>query len=96
MPYINTARRAEINDFVDKGAEDLFDVGYYQLDTPGELNWALTMLIRGYLEAEGRTLNYQLLNDIMGALGAAKAEFYRRVVEPYEDRKIRQNGDVYQ
>ena len=94
MPYIKIERRAEIDDFVDKGAEDLFDVGYYQLKTPGELNWAMTALIRGYLEAHG-SLSYQLLNEIMGAIGCAKAEFYRRKVVPYEIAKEQENGDVY-
>jgi hypothetical protein len=35
------------------------------------------------------------VNDVVGALDGAKAEFQRRVVAPYEDKKIRENGDVY-
>lgn len=30
-----------------------------------------------------------------GAIEAAKLEFYRRVVAPYEDQKLLDNGDVY-
>ena len=40
-------------------------------------------------------LTYQTMNDIIGALEGAKLEFYRRVVVPYENDKIEQNGDVY-
>lgn len=59
----------------------------------GELNYQFTCLIADYLEANG--LNYQHCNDVVGALDGAKAEFQRRVVAPYEDKKIRENGDVY-
>jgi hypothetical protein len=59
----------------------------------GELNYAITCLVRGYLRQNG--LRYQQINDVVGALEGAKLEFYRRVVVPYEDRKMLANGDVY-
>lgn len=61
--------------------------------TPGELNFAITSLVVSYLSQRGTS--YAVLNDIVGALESAKAEFQRRVVGPYEDTKIKQNGDVY-
>jgi hypothetical protein len=61
--------------------------------TAGELNYLFTLLAIEYIKANG--LNYQRLNDVVGALDGAKAEFQRRVVAPYEDTKIRENGDVY-
>lgn len=60
---------------------------------PGELNYKLTCLTLEYLEFHG--VSYQILNDIVGALENCKLEFYRRVVLPYENKKIKQNGDVY-
>ena len=45
--------------------------------------------------AKDKTINYTLLNEIMGVLESAKQEFYRRMVVPYEDEKKEQNGDVY-
>lgn len=62
--------------------------------TAGELNYALTLVIRSYLKAKG--LQYQTCNDIVGALEGCKVEFQRRVVAPYEDSKIKANGDVYE
>lgn len=59
----------------------------------GELNFQITELIRNYLECEG--LRYKTMNDILGALEGAKMEFYRRVAIPYEEEKIKLNGDVY-
>jgi hypothetical protein len=64
-----------------------------QLLTAGQLNYALTRVVQGYVEQHG--LRYQTINDVVGALEGAKAEFQRRVVAPYEDSKIKQNGDVY-
>jgi hypothetical protein len=61
--------------------------------TAGELNFLLTNLVRNYLMDNG--MNYQTMNDIIGALEGCKMEFYRRMVVPYEDKKIEENGDVY-
>lgn len=80
MPYVKETVKARI------------DV----LDDPtsaGELNYLITMTAIRYVQEKG--LSYQTLNDVVGALDGAKAEFQRRVVAPYEDKKIRENGDVY-
>lgn len=79
MPYIKRERR----------------VKFQILNTPkdaGELNYALTRLIIQYVELHG--LRYQTINDVIGALTSCTAEFQRRVVAPYEDRKIDENGDL--
>ncbi len=62
-------------------------------ETPGELNYALTMLCQYYLENEG--YNYTGYNAAIGALESAKLEMYRRQVASYEDEKMKENGDVY-
>ena len=67
-------------------------------ENAGELNYALTSLVDAYLVraagADGR-LRYAHLNEAIGVLECAKLELYRRVVTPYEDRKIAESGDVY-
>jgi hypothetical protein len=60
--------------------------------TPGELNFTLTETCLLYLE---KGHSYTNFNEVIGALEAAKLELYRRLVVPYEDEKIKQNGDVY-
>jgi len=60
--------------------------------TAGELNFIITTFIRDYYLAKP---SYQSINDIVGALEGAKLEFYRRVAAPYEDLKMKENGDVY-
>lgn len=59
----------------------------------GELNYVITEALIGYLRVKG--LRYATLNEIVGVLECAKAEFQRRIVAPYEDMKIAENGDVY-
>ncbi len=83
MPYINPDRRAQL---MSPLAADF-------ANTPGELNYMFTREIRDYVEHNG--LNYHTINDILGALEGAKLEFYRRVVVPYENVKLTENGDVY-
>ena len=85
MPYIKQEDRDKL--------EGTFDDREWFANSAGDLNYQFTQLINKYIETEG--LRYQQINDIVGALEGAKAEFYRRVVVPYEDKKIEENGDVY-
>lgn len=62
-------------------------------ETAGELNYAITLELIAYLDSHG--LCYDTINDILGAIEAAKLEFVRRVVNPYEDAAIKRNGDLY-
>ncbi len=59
----------------------------------GELNYWLTVHIRQYLEEKGES--YQTYNDVLGVLNAIPHELYRRKIAPYEDKKIKENSDVY-
>jgi hypothetical protein len=59
----------------------------------GELNFAFTQILNKYLTNKGKS--YQTINDIVGALEGCKMEFYARVARPYEDTKIKENGDCY-
>lgn len=84
MPYIKKHDRDRIDEYV---------IDNFALQNPGELNYLLTKICRNYFNFNGR--RYQQVNDVVGALEGAKLEFYRRVAAPYEDTKIKENGDVY-
>lgn len=86
MPYIKAEDRILL-------ARRLDNSGRYAAWTPGELNYLFTTLAIKYMDYKGKS--YQTINDIVGALEGAKLEFYRRVAAPYEDTKIKENGDVY-
>lgn len=82
MPYIKQEDREHFYSGIDK----LYP------KTPGELNYLITRIAFNYLNQTKK--NYQAFNDIIGALESCKLEFYRRSVAPYEDEKIKENGDV--
>lgn len=88
MPYIPS---------VDRSALDTEP----QLRRPrnaGELNYVITRTVNRYIQqqitASGKQL-YTTLNEAIGVLECAKLELYRRVATPYENEKMKQNGDVY-
>jgi hypothetical protein len=80
MPYIDQQSRSEL----------LYDLR--NPTTAGELNFVFTNIINTYFKTKG--LNYQAINDAIGALEGCKLELYRRTAAPYEDVKIKENGDV--
>ena len=92
MPYIKYKDRDRIEEEVFKDNIGLKDLGV-ECKTSGELNYVLTDIIIGYMKGSGKS--YSTMNDIVGALECCKQEFIRRVVNPYEDEKIKINGDVY-
>tara|TARA_R110002096_G_scaffold70622_3_gene169274 strand:+ start:281 stop:559 length:279 start_codon:yes stop_codon:yes gene_type:complete len=59
----------------------------------GELNYIISTMIAELLENFG--LNYSNGNKLIGVLECAKLELYRRMLTPYENQKIIDNGDVY-
>ena len=61
--------------------------------TQGDLNFLITVALNAYVEGHG--LSYSTINDVIGVLECAKAEFYRRIAVPYENTKMSQNGDAY-
>ena len=82
MPYLTKERKEGLDD------------GWWSPETPGDLNYALTRVAITYVQHNG--LNYTTINDIIGAFTAARDEFTRRVVIPYETRKATENGDIYE
>lgn len=80
MPYIKIADRQRL-----EGPRSF-------AKNAGELNYELTKVVKRYI---GLDFNYQKLNDAIGALEGCKLELYRRIVIPYEDKKIKEHGDVF-
>ena len=88
MPYILSTERDKL-----KPATDAAAAVIDKNTTAGDLNYMISLMAKAYIDAKG--LRYEHLNAVVGALDSAKAEFQRRVVAPYEDKKIAENGDVY-
>jgi hypothetical protein len=82
MPYIKDADRNRLHKYE----------GWLMPETAGDMNYLFTVIAHNYWNRNGQ--NYQAFNDIIGALEGAKLELYRRKVAPYEDVKIKENGDI--
>ncbi len=88
MPYITPERRALYDDAIAALSASITG------ESPdGDLNYIITSLLDDWLFKRG--LSYAAIADVVKVLETAKLEFYRRVAAPYEDEKIRANGDVY-
>mgnify|MGYP001587477506 FL=1 len=62
--------------------------------TVGELTYRLYKECRSYLN-KNKQYKYQDLAEVLGALEATKLEFYAKIVRPYEEIKLKENGDVF-
>ena len=87
MPYIKPDERMPLDPMIEKLANALPDENF-----AGQFNYVVSKLASHLLRQK---MNYARANEIIGALESAKLELYRRVVAPYEDTKIEQNGDVF-
>lgn len=85
MPYIEPVYR--------KSLDPTNKMGDEPADVTGDLNFQITRLCDEFLCRKG--VSYGNVNAVIGVLECAKLEFYRRVAAPYEDSKLKQNGDVY-
>jgi hypothetical protein len=83
MPYIPADRR-----------QALLEGERY--DEIGELVYAITEECIEYFNTFAGEHQFATHNAIIGALECAKMEWYRRMAVPYEDKKIVEEGDVYE
>lgn len=86
MPYIKPEARPAFNNLIVELAKAIVE--------PGELNYVITQLVHTLSNRARPHRNYSFMNGLVGALECAKLELYRRMLAPYEDQKIAQNGDV--
>ena len=85
MPYIG----ADIRD-------ELTPTSKSFAGSSGLLTYQITVLVNQYIYMMGKqSPGYDILSEAIGALECAKLELYRRILAPYEDKKLAENGDVY-
>jgi hypothetical protein len=84
MPYITQDRRDVFNNALMELAGEV--------QNEGELNYCIYKLSRLIIHRVGES--YSNLSMCSSAMEHAKLEWYRKVLSPYEDEKIRENGDI--
>jgi hypothetical protein len=93
MPYIKQDKR----DILEVPLKDLIHEIQGLLkekpqNAPGILNYCITTLITYVYNKETK---YEDIAAVTGMLENVKQEFYRRYAVPYEDEKIKENGDIF-
>ncbi|MEG2172756.1 MAG: hypothetical protein RRY29_05800 [Desulfovibrionaceae bacterium] len=84
MPYISPERRKIFDEPIDLIAQNL--------QSGGEINYCVYRLCLEFIKNAGMSYTNSMVP--FSALGAAQSELYRRIIAPYEDQKIAENGDV--
>lgn len=87
MPYIKHEQREEYDTSIDAVIGELRGHSF----PPGDMNYVITCILHAAWNANPR---YCTGNELIGVLECAKQEFYRRKLAPYEDKKMKVNGDV--
>ena len=84
MPYIEDKnnRRNEMDEIVELMKE-------LNVKANGDLNYILFKFCRKYIKP-----SYNNFKNFCGELRQCATEIERRLIAPYEDRKIKENGDV--
>lgn len=86
MPYIDPIKRSKL--------DPLLAALSFEMRDAGELSYVITRLAQNQIRKFGNR-SYLNMATVVGIMVLTVFEFVRRCVNPYEDEKIDNNGDVY-
>jgi len=84
MPYIKDKEKKKFANLIDKLV--------LYINSKGDLNYVICELTSQFIAQTGVT--YTRMSEKIDAVHDAEAELRRRLLDPYEDQKIIDNGDV--
>ena len=85
MPYVDVRSKARLDEG-GRGGDPI---------TAGQLTYLIQQQLQRYLRSRGSDVRYEDLAVCLGALEGAKLDITNRIIIPYEEIKLRQNGDVW-
>lgn len=94
MPYIKKEQREQLDGQIQLLYNAVHAMGLKESDKAGVLNYIISELLDVMIPSDTEKWNYSAMNNTVGVLECAKLELYRRLVAPYEDTKIKENGDI--
>jgi len=83
MPYIKKEKREILDDYV------INMMKFCNIQADGDLNYILFKYCKDHYPH-----SYNNLKNFCGELRQCATEIERRILAPYEDKKINENGDV--
>lgn len=87
MPYIKKSQRPAVDKLIEPLIKHFRSLPLEDQD--GSLNYTMTKIIKHVYPQK-----YFHFNRALGVLTAITHELYRKIIGPYEDTKISENGDV--
>lgn len=99
MPYIKKQKRQLYDELIIKLADIMTESVCSDGDFfKGHFNYIIFKLAkeieRSHQDYDNVKFGYQDYSDVVGAMRDCADEYVRRVLAPYEDEKILQNGDI--
>ena len=88
MPYVKQEKRFWLDQIVEKMASPN-KISPEGVKVDGDLNYILYAYCKRHI-----TPSYNNYKNFCGELRQCATEIERRILAPYEDEKIRENGDV--
>ncbi|MBU1178775.1 hypothetical protein KKB69_00305 [Patescibacteria group bacterium] len=90
MPYLEQKDRKNFDPCFEKTLDYLtkLDIGALA----GHLNYMVFKTVKVWIGKNGK--KYYIFAAIIGTMMCCILEVYRRLIAPYEDKKIKENGDV--
>jgi len=88
MPYIDKSSRKNIDKELNALIKKLKAIPADKVD--GNINYCISTMLK-----ELYSPSYFNYNRMAGVIACVQQEVYRRIVAPYEDKKIKENGDVF-
>jgi hypothetical protein len=87
MPYIKQEDRDTYEAWLAALIEDLTEVDF----PPGDVTYLMYRIVGHWFLHKP---SYQSIDEVRGALVGVLSEFDRKFAFPYEDKKIKENGDI--
>lgn len=82
MPYVTQDKRAKLNEIIDLMRQ-------HGIKADGDLNYILFTYCKRFIKP-----SYNNYKNYLGELNECINEIRRRLLSPYEDLKIKENGDI--
>jgi len=92
MPYITQENKDKFTANADDNGVAEYLSKLSLGDFAGHLNYLNFKIVKLWIKTNGK--KYFAFASIIGTLICCVLEIYRRLVAPYEDEKIKKNGDV--
>ena len=91
LPYISREQRKALDGLIDSLANEACKLGKDETERAGILNYVVTRLTVRLIPQD----KYWKIALAAGVFSNITNELYRRLAAPYEDRKMREQGDVF-